>query len=457
MNRIFLATHDQDESEWLSDELKEFGKVVRVVDSLDFFVPQWENVEANIIIFMESIVHSESSFLKLLQRIKTDKPSTILMLIYHRDRDEFVNDLIIDGIICVSYMELEPGIIESSLIMNSPTSTPLPMSKSIEVDKPLQQTYQQEVTSIVEDEVVETPTLYDSISEHTELSNEVNDNETSELNLSNTNKEISHQISTKLFASINHKKNLLQEQLKKSTLIENVKPEELDFEPLINRSKKKIKQRFVGTAVIAITGAEPCVGTTHSAIMIANYLARQDYSVALVEANASNDFIEIEAAYEGISDSKHIKTPAFNINGVRYIKNVKELNMVNLLTANYSYIILDLGCYADTEWYEEFLRAGITIVVGSGSEWKQKNILRFFRDQIHHDQSRWKLCVPFADKQTIQDIKSKLPKCKIYGLPFHPDPFLESKSANDVMENILKLNQHQKLTLLKKKMQEIFS
>lgn len=459
MNRIFIASEDRDEAEWISDELKEYGRVVRVVDSLDFFVPQWESVEANVVIFMESIIHSEESFVKLIHKIRSDKLATIIMFVYYREDDDFIKSLSNDDIHCISYMDLEPGVIETRLTGVTVVSfqqTPITNERR---DIPNDEAFQKQELepSQLDEGTTDCNEKHDNEKSTEQIEQQVDSAKTAAL--TESAKVITRQISeagNKLFNIIESKKVLIQERNKQS-LVESVKPDELDFEPITkNISKKKRRDRFVGTAVIAITGTESGVGTTHTAIMIANYLARQEYSVILVEANENKDFVEIEAAYEGIVDTRQIKTSAFNINGVRYQKNVTDLNMVHLLSANYSYILLDLGHYQYTEWYEEFLRANISIVVGSGSEWNQKNIYDFFREQIHHDQSKWKLCVPLVEKQVIGDIRKQLPKRKVYGLPYHPDPYKENKEIDSLIEDILKINQYQKLTLLKRKMQAIF-
>lgn len=461
MNRIFLASEDRDESEWFSDELKDFGRVVRTIDSLDFFIPQWESVDANIVIFMESIVHSEESFLKLLHNIRIEKPFVTIMFVFHRDEDDFVEELIKNGIICLSYLDLEPGVVETRLIgIEPPTALLYVENESMKdannsLDYSSQDDDQSELTKT---ESTEKSLEYDILVEHVEVNTE---KERVNSKSSGSIKDIKRQLSEtgeKLFNIIENKKNLIQERKNEITLLESLKPDDLNFAPVTKPiDKKPRRDRLLGTAVIAVTGAEPGVGTTHTSISIANFLARQNYSVILVEANESNDYVEIEAAYEGISDIKLIKTTSFNLLGVKYIKNATELNMIDLLATNYSFIVLDLGFYDNSEWYEEYLRASISIVVGSGSEWKQKNIKKFFREQIHLDQSKWRLCIPFADKQVLADVRKILPKRKVYGIPFHPDPYEENDEVDHQIEELLKLNQHHKLNVLKKKLQAIFN
>lgn len=453
MKRIFLATKDRDEHDWLSEELADYGRIVRTIDSLNFFVPQWESLPTEVLIFLESVVESEESFIKLVKKIRLEQPDTTIMFIYYRDEDEFIHNISTEGANCINFIELEPGLVEQRLASVAPSFQPSPLTyppKSDESHEPIirnteeivESIEKQSVALVVENEI-------DAEEDYIEKSS-----------LSETAREIGRQIgatSTKLFNFIENKKSEIQDKKKKST-IDEIRPEEFDFDPIVRNSntKKRSKERFVGTAVIALTGVERGVGCTHTAIMLANHLAQQDYTVALVEVNDSNDYVEIERAYEGVKDSKQLKNPTFTINGVRYFKNVKELNMVNLLTGNFSFIILDLGSYTNTNWYNEFLRASIPIVVGSASEWKHKDIYRFFQSQIHEDQSNWKLCVPLAKKINISDIKKNLPKRKIHGIPFHSDPYEKNKIIDEVLEDILKLQQHQKLNILKKKMQAIF-
>ena len=458
MNRIFLATPDRDEAEWFADELNDSGRIVRTIDSLDFFVPQWEAVEANVVIIMESIIQSEESFRRLLVKIREDRPSVAIMLVYHRDEDDFIRNLVDDGVTCLNYMDLEPGIVEARLLLALGVTPPAHNHQSENSeDGEKYEPEAEEAQTDSRNEIVEA--IKESGAGVGQKEEEEQSTERTSVSFGERAKALGRQISAtsnKLFAKIEDKKKQITESKKQAT-IETVLTEDYDFAPVTKGTTKRKKDRFVGgTAVIAVTGVNQGVGCTHTAIMIANHLARDNYPVLLVEANESNDFVEIEAAYEGVVNPSTLKNPTFTIHGVRYLKAVKELNLYQYLSGNYAFIILDLGSYSTTDWYEEFLRANISIVVGSGSDWKQKDILRFSREQIHLDQSRWKLCVPMASKQTISDIRKKLPKRKIIALPYHPDPYREDKTVSAILEDVLRLHQHQRLSVLKKKMQAYF-
>ncbi|MFD1130685.1 hypothetical protein [Paenibacillus sp. PDC88] len=459
MNRIFLATPDRDEAEWFADELSDIGRIVRTIDSLDFFVPQWESIESNIVVFMENVIRSDDAFKRLVAKIRIERPGSTIMLIYHREDDELISSLMDEGITCLNYMDLEPGIVEVRILEALGHSVRVPVLKNPQencfgekLDEGKEEYQEETFTTEVEIISDETTEKEDGSLENTSLDNQPVSR------FSESAREFSRQISetsAKLFEKIDEKKKAIIEGKKQKNL-DVIRTEELDFAPVLQKNAKRKKERFVGTAVIAVTGVKSGVGCTHTAIMLANYLASENYPVLLIEANDSNDFVEIEAAYEGIDNPTILKNPTFTIDGVRYAKSVKDLKLYHYHSGNYAFIIIDMGAYQESYCYEEFLRANISIVVGSGSEWKQKDIMNFFEEQIDLDQSRWKLCVPMASKQTVDDIRKKLPKRKIHSLPFQTDPYQKDKVVNSTLEEILKLHQHQRLSLLKKKMQTFF-
>ncbi|WP_145950130.1 ParA family protein [Paenibacillus sp. Y412MC10] len=200
------------------------------------------------------------------------------------------------------------------------------------------------------------------------------------------------------------------------------------------------RDRIYGTAVIGMIGTGSGVGTTHSAVTLANYLSRKGNKVALIECNESEDFKYIELAYEGVKDeSRSLLTKSFEIHGVNYIKfDSAELDLIPLMQAEYNFIVLDLGSFDDTRYFEEFLRADIQIVVASGGEWKQRHLKKFFNANIEYEhQGKWNVLLPLVDNQSRSDIESDLNREKIYRLPYHPDAFVRNEETDAVFENIL--------------------
>ncbi|WP_052646931.1 hypothetical protein [Paenibacillus terrae] len=206
------------------------------------------------------------------------------------------------------------------------------------------------------------------------------------------------------------------------------------------KEKIVVKDRIIGSVVIGITGVYSGVGVTHVSVAMASFLARQGNSVALVECNESSDFKYIELAHEGIkSDGIAVGTKNFKIDGVNYFKSDQyELDLISLLSSEYTYIILDLGFYDTTKFFEEFLRADIQIVVGSGIEWKQRHLERFLSiTNEYEQQKRWNIVLPLTDSQVIADVKNNLKIGNVFKLPYQPDPFDEDIETDETIENIL--------------------
>ncbi|PQP80363.1 hypothetical protein C0Q44_28545 [Paenibacillus sp. PCH8] len=451
MKRIFIVSSDPDECEWIKEELEDFGRVVKAIDSLDFFISQWESVESEILILTENVVKNTESFEKLLHNVKTNYPYVKMVFLYFRDADDFVRRLTDIGLICISYNALDVGVIEMRIkgelgqVPEVNTHTETEVAEKVTTDSVM----------FKRSEVDET--LRDSTTEESEESSGSRQPMDEPGNVSIVEVGNTRKASDKLLKVLANKgnefKTFLNKRNKQSSTLDI---EGLNFDAVFNQSRNKVKvrDRYIGTAVIAVTGVEKGVGCTHTALMIANYLAKQKFSVALVEANESNEYKEIEAAYEGV-DADLLNTVSFFINGVHYYKNESCIDMISLLSGNYSYIILDLGCYDTTSSFNEFLRANLQIVVGGSSEWKQNKIYTFFQSQIHLDQSKWRLCLPLAEKDSIKDISKKMDRRKIYRIPYFPDAFDLTSEIDGVMENILKVNQQHKLSLLRKKMLNI--
>ena len=213
--------------------------------------------------------------------------------------------------------------------------------------------------------------------------------------------------------------------------------ESLAIEPPPAREKVMLLETIIGTVLVAIIGVEENAGTTHTALLITNYLARKGKKVAIVEANDKKDFATIEYVYEGMRGFQSDK-PSFSIKGVDYYKSGWDLDLAKLKEKNYEYIVLDLGCYEKSEYIEEFLRAHVQVVVGHGSDWRQQKIAEFSEKFKDRDQSNWIFCTPFADELSVDDIKKMIKSDRVYSIPAHPDPWIANRETDQVLDLFMK-------------------
>ena len=90
---------------------------------------------------------------------------------------------------------------------------------------------------------------------------------------------------------------------------------------------------------------------------------------------------------------------------------------------SYDAVVLDLGAYRDSERLEEFLRADLPIVIGSGAEWRQHDVVTLARMLSRHPQPARIYALPLAGEETIQEMRRTLETNRVHSLPLQLDPF----------------------------------
>ncbi|MFS0841351.1 hypothetical protein [Paenibacillus sp. 1P03SA] len=216
-------------------------------------------------------------------------------------------------------------------------------------------------------------------------------------------------------------------------LLEHFETLHLESQPA--KEKLLLMETIIGSILVALIGAEHAVGTTHTTLLLANYLTRKGYSVAVIEASDKKDFAALEYAYEGrkgFTSSERM----FEMRGADYYKAGLRIDLSEFKA--YDYILLDLGNYQETEYFEEFKRAHVQIVVGHGSEWRQKRLYEFSKANDRLDQTNYIYCVPFVDKIVLQDIKEELPEGKVFAVPAHSDPYKNKKETDVLFDTLMK-------------------
>ncbi|MDN4603188.1 serine/threonine protein kinase [Paenibacillus sp. F6_3S_P_1C] len=191
-----------------------------------------------------------------------------------------------------------------------------------------------------------------------------------------------------------------------------------------------------GTRVIALTGASSGVGVTHTAIAISHYLERQNFKVAIIEMSPRSQ------SFARIQQVAHAGKPVpagrqFAVDGVHYWKQSGRADILSLLGGSYQFIIMDLGSGQDQNRLEEFLRADLPIVIGSGAEWRQAEIGSFVRTHNRYPRDKWIYCLPLASTDAVQRIRKTLDTSSVYGLPLHIDPFDREPQMDKVFAHIL--------------------
>ncbi|MCY9708321.1 hypothetical protein M5X00_13430 [Paenibacillus alvei] len=218
------------------------------------------------------------------------------------------------------------------------------------------------------------------------------------------------------------------------SLIEEIQNIEILPPPI--KERHTLVETIFDTITIAVIGVESNVCTTHTALLISNFLNDYDYKVGIVEANDKRDFEKMEYAYEGMKGYKS-EQRSFSINEVDYYKTSSTLDMAHLKEKAYDYLILDLGSYEKCKYIEEFRRASVHVVVGHGSEWRQQKIFEFNKAFENSDRTKWIYCIPFGDELTLKDIKKEIGLGIVVSLPAHPNPWEGQKDTESILYSFL--------------------
>lgn len=209
----------------------------------------------------------------------------------------------------------------------------------------------------------------------------------------------------------------------------------LDIMPIEVMKPDKVKPSIIGTVLIAVAGVKPHMGSTHTALTIANYLAQQGFSVAIFEANYSGDFDRIHSLYEG--ERQLMKNERyFDINGISHYKYRESIDL-NELYASFEYVVLDYGNLGDAAAFEEeFLRAHIRCVLCSADEWK----LHWVDEFLTYNKLEKENCtfiIPNATEDKVKDLQDRLNYLDIQAFPTQDNPYEPSREAEDVIRDML--------------------
>ncbi|WP_433946589.1 protein kinase domain-containing protein [Paenibacillus sp. SN-8-1] len=198
------------------------------------------------------------------------------------------------------------------------------------------------------------------------------------------------------------------------------------------------KSESTRTKVIAVIGVSGGVGTTHTAIMLAYSLLNHFKDVTLLElTDKSSAFSRLQsAAFKTRETGASSGERSFTVEGVHYCRRPTRMEMLDMISGEGGLVILDLGSDRSKETFEEFLRADISLVVGSGAEWRFQDILSFCRLSASYSRSKWIYAIPSVPMPVIQHLRRKLGTSRLLPFPHETDPFHPSDETVAALENV---------------------
>ncbi|WP_196427279.1 serine/threonine protein kinase [Paenibacillus woosongensis] len=180
-------------------------------------------------------------------------------------------------------------------------------------------------------------------------------------------------------------------------------------------------------SVIAVLGASPGIGVTHTTIMIAHALTRYSKRVAVVEMEAgAAAFTQLAQAVTGRAKSRadHASVPRrFRIHAVDYVRHPSRAEWIELLAEGYEFVICDLGSTGRKELIEEFSRADLPILVVSGAEWREEEAVSFGL-RVGEAIRRKLVCfIPLGGRGAQRRLRKHLGTDRVYEIAEESDPF----------------------------------
>lgn len=115
MQRILMASADSAELEWFTEEMRD-ARIVGKIQSLEFFIQQWQSVQADTCIVADNVADNEELLLSHVYWLQEQETLVKIFFIHFRDaEDDFIRTLLAHDIVCVHYDKLEPGTVEETL------------------------------------------------------------------------------------------------------------------------------------------------------------------------------------------------------------------------------------------------------------------------------------------------------------------------------------------------------
>ncbi|WP_019123860.1 hypothetical protein [Brevibacillus massiliensis] len=174
-----------------------------------------------------------------------------------------------------------------------------------------------------------------------------------------------------------------------------------------------LRERLVGTPVIAVAGATRGSGCTYLAIQLALFLTRYG-TVACIELQKENMAGSLPFLGDGQSLFQIRSIPEIDF---AYVKKTTEI----LRAKKYDWVVVDVGCWEDRteETLEEWERATLACLTVATSPWCYFQYLKQMESLPHH-RPDWNVFLQHPSEKQRRDIQKDMKK---FGVPVYPEPY----------------------------------
>lgn len=198
--------------------------------------------------------------------------------------------------------------------------------------------------------------------------------------------------------------------------------------------KTEVKQ-VVSKVLIGLVAAGAGQGCTHNSIVLANFLRKKGYMVAIAEMNESRAFKQIQEAYDlTLFDNRY-----FSMEGIDYYPETTADSLGSILGKTYNFIICDFGTYEDTD-VVSFGKCDVHIIISGTKPWQMPAIQTVFKNTESDALAGYHFCFNLVPKLQQADVKTgmcELPN--VWFLNYTEDPFQSAdfSGAEEILKEYL--------------------
>ncbi len=194
--------------------------------------------------------------------------------------------------------------------------------------------------------------------------------------------------------------------------------------------------KVIHRVIIAVAGSGRRRGATHTSIVLANFLRKRKFMVAIVEMSAAKAFRDIaEEQKAKIFDESY-----FKLQGIDYYPECDEEKLLAITGKAYNFIVLDMGNYFETDKIM-FNKSDVRIMVSGSKPWEIYELNTVFTQQSEVVLKDYHFCFTFAhDTQLQRDIVESMKPFEHIYFPEYLENPLESdrfSEANEILKEYL--------------------
>lgn len=191
-------------------------------------------------------------------------------------------------------------------------------------------------------------------------------------------------------------------------------------EDVLNRAE--IKE--VSKVMIGVAGVQSRIGSTHNAIILAGFLRKQGFLVALAECNSSESFHAIRENF-GQKFHNHMY---FTMNGIDYYPNVTEQSLGSIMDKSYNFIIMDFGNYQNSIAAALYHKCHVRIMISGSKAWELNGVVNFLNQYDDDVLSHIHFLFNFTDSEYEKPLRKEMKSSNgeslsVFFLPYFSDPF----------------------------------